>query len=262
MQAETDREPHEMAPTPLGFLSTLRMFLLSIAGGLIGSLLVAPFIMVILALAFHFAGVHPVGSGQPLLQSIAVLAYYLTSTLILALATRRAGWSPGDYFALAWPKWRDVAVGAAGLAVLVIAFQLLGHLFSLGQKDEEYLVKQYRASQAASLLPLYWLTTAVVAPVCEELMFRGFLFRGWSASWLGVTGTVVATSLLFGGAHFQYSGPGVFSMLCLGLLFAWLRIRSGTIIVPIIMHMLNNLIVMVELAAQQGRTGVWLIGID
>jgi membrane protease YdiL (CAAX protease family) len=33
---------------------------------------------------------------------------------------------------------------------------------------------------------MLWLATVVVAPVSEELLFRGFLHRGWAPSWLGV----------------------------------------------------------------------------
>ena len=44
----------------------------------------------------------------------------------------------------------------------------------------------------------------IVAPISEEIAFRGFLFRGLSASWLGVSGTLIATSAAWAAMHVQY----------------------------------------------------------
>ena len=50
----------------------------------------------------------------------------------------------------------------------------------------KYVEATYRAAKLAGVLPLLWLSMVVVAPVTEELLFRGFLHRGWAPSWLGV----------------------------------------------------------------------------
>jgi membrane protease YdiL (CAAX protease family) len=42
---------------------------------------------------------------------------------------------------------------------------------------------------------LYWAVVGVFAPVFEECSFRGFLFKGFIISRLGVIGTIVVTSL-------------------------------------------------------------------
>ena len=46
------------------------------------------------------------------------------------------------------------------------------------------------------LLATTALAAVVVAPVTEELIFRGFLHRGWERSRLGVSGTIILTSVL------------------------------------------------------------------
>jgi uncharacterized protein len=80
-------------------------------------------------------------------------------------------------------------------------------------------------------------TTIVLAPVGEELLYRGVLLQGladrmppWSA--------VTISSLLFGLAHGQ-----VLSMVvtgAFGALLAIARLRSGTLAVPIVAHMVFN----------------------
>jgi membrane protease YdiL (CAAX protease family) len=90
----------------------------------------------------------------------------------------------------------------------------------------------------------------VVAPLGEELLFRGFLYRGWASSWLGVGGTILVTSLLWAMLHQQYNWYGILVIFCLGLLFGWLRQRSGTTTLTMILHALNNLFTMILVAAK------------
>lgn len=93
------------------------------------------------------------------------------------------------------------------------------------------------------MLPLLCLSVIIVAPITEELFFRGFLHRGWAPSWLGVSGTIVVlTSALWTTLHQQYNWLGILSILFMGLLFGWVRERSGTTTLTILLHALNNLI--------------------
>ena len=98
----------------------------------------------------------------------------------------------------------------------------------------------YRAANAAGLLPLLWLAFVVAAPVGEEIIFRGFVFRGWAASPLGVPGTILLTSLVFSAAHTQYDWFGSLQTFCIGILFGCLRWRSGSTTLTILLHMVIN----------------------
>ena len=99
----------------------------------------------------------------------------------------------------------------------------------------------YRAAKAAGVLPLMWLLMVVVAPVTEELFFRGFLHRGWAPSWLGVSGTIVVTAVLWALLHQQYNVLGILFIFVMGLIFGWLRQRSGSTLLPMALHTVNNL---------------------
>jgi uncharacterized protein len=99
------------------------------------------------------------------------------------------------------------------------------------------------------MVAVFAIFTIIVAPVSEEIMFRGFLFRGWSEPPVGVTGTIFLTSLLFSLEHIPGNGPlFVVETFCLGVMFGWLRWCSGSIVIPIAIHSLTNLVVDVELA--------------
>jgi membrane protease YdiL (CAAX protease family) len=77
----------------------------------------------------------------------------------------------------------------------------------------------------------------VVAPVMEELVFRGLLLQGLRRHWSAIP-AVLITAMLFALFHanpWQFMGP-----LFLGLLFGWLTIRSGSLWPAILAHALNN----------------------
>ena len=78
---------------------------------------------------------------------------------------------------------------------------------------------------------------AVVAPLAEEVFFRGFLFAGLRRDhpfWLAAMGS----ALIFAVGHMV---PGAILPLgVLGFLFAWLRERTGSIWPSIVMHAANN----------------------
>jgi membrane protease YdiL (CAAX protease family) len=98
----------------------------------------------------------------------------------------------------------------------------------------------------AYFAPLLWLAFIIVAPLSEELFFRGFLFKGIESSRLGAFGAAIITSLVWAILHIQYD---IYSMLVLfagGLLLALSRVRSKSLYPPIAMHIVQNLVATVE----------------
>jgi len=52
-------------------------------------------------------------------------------------------------------------------------------------------------------IPYVLIALLVTAPICEEIIFRGFLFRGIKNSPVGTAGAIIVTSVLFAIIHFQ-----------------------------------------------------------
>lgn len=78
--------------------------------------------------------------------------------------------------------------------------------------------------------------TVVLAPVIEEVLFRGVLLNRWAVKW-SVGTAVIATSIAFGLLHANPVGITV-----VGLVAAVLYLRTGTLLVPIAFHAANNLV--------------------
>jgi hypothetical protein len=94
--------------------------------------------------------------------------------------------------------------------------------------------------KATDSLWLFWIAAVLAAPLFEEVMFRGFLFRGFRASFLGTGGTVILTALLWAAMHLQYNLYGMGFIAATGILFGLARAQTGSLIVPMAMHAALN----------------------
>jgi membrane protease YdiL (CAAX protease family) len=88
----------------------------------------------------------------------------------------------------------------------------------------------------------------VLAPLNEELFFRGFLFAGISRSRLGGAGAILLTALLWAVIHIQYDWYGVSNIFVIGLLLGYARWKTDSIVPPILMHGLMNLLTTIQVA--------------
>jgi membrane protease YdiL (CAAX protease family) len=87
------------------------------------------------------------------------------------------------------------------------------------------------------------LASLLLAPLLEEIIFRACGFRLWRHTRLGLYGTLFLTSLLFMLIHFgQYNLTLLVLMFLFGVLLGLAREKTGSLLVPLIMHSLNNLL--------------------
>ena len=75
------------------------------------------------------------------------------------------------------------------------------------------------------------------APMAEEVLFRGLVF-GALQRWLSARWTILLTAAMFALIHMQVIY--FFPIFLVGLLCGWARHRSGSLAVPMLMHILNN----------------------
>lgn len=82
---------------------------------------------------------------------------------------------------------------------------------------------------------LYFAVGGVIAPVAEELFFRGILY-GFLRRW-GVAAAILLSTTLFGLAH-----PGVSPVQLIGgIVFAWAYEQEKSLMTPMVIHCLGNL---------------------
>jgi membrane protease YdiL (CAAX protease family) len=169
----------------------------------------------------------------------------------LALAARMTGEDLFSYLALDVPPRRVVTVAAAGLAVLVLAMDLLTVALGRNLIPPSELEVHRTALAEGALLPL-WISLIVVAPVGEEILFRGFLFRGFIHEPRDVLPGILAISLIWALLHSQYDWLGVTQVFLLGAYLGLARLMSGSTTLAILLHMLANIISVAEAAVVMG----------
>jgi len=96
------------------------------------------------------------------------------------------------------------------------------------------------ADGTSLLLPML-LASGVIAPVCEEVFFRGYL-QGVFARY-GAAQAAVMTSLLFAAAHGLGADMAVYVLL--GLVFTAYVLRTGSVLAPVLVHMAYNVTLVV-----------------
>jgi membrane protease YdiL (CAAX protease family) len=86
--------------------------------------------------------------------------------------------------------------------------------------------------------------TVVLGPICEELLFRGAIYRPLRQNH-SAPAVIVVTAVLFAVVHLDpHRFPPLFIMGCV---LGYLRWASGSLVPPVLMHMAFNTVPFVEL---------------
>jgi membrane protease YdiL (CAAX protease family) len=225
---------------PWGFWGSLGWGLLALAAGLLAS-----FIYIFIWSASHRFAI-PSASNETLGTAMGTVML-VVSAAVLVIPVKLRHYSLSEYFALNDIPRRDLVLGVAGLIALIAVFEAMEWLLGIDAGSKS-VIASYQAMKLAGTLPMLWLIAVIVAPVTEELLFRGFLHRGWAPSRLGIFGTIILTSALWAAMHQQYDLPGILCVFSIGLLLGWIRQRSESTTLTILLHALNNTIAMVLIA--------------
>jgi len=183
--------------------------------------------------------------------AVSLLVGNPVQVVTLALAARMTGEDLLAYFALDVPRRRDVIITVAGLAVVI----LVGDMLTLAAGRElvpAFQLEMLRSAEAHGALISLWIAFVVAAPVSEELLFRGFLFRGFVREPRDALPGILAISLIWSLLHIQYDWFGASLVFAIGMLFGYVRLYSGSTTLVILLHMLLNLESMVETVVALG----------
>jgi uncharacterized protein len=160
--------------------------------------------------------------------------------ITLVLATRLSGSDALAYLGLDIPRRRDIVIAAAGLMAVILAAD--GMTLALGKEMvPAFQLELHRTAQAEGTLPWLWLAILVAAPVGEELLFRGFMFRGFVHEPRDALPAILVLALIWSLLHVQYDWFGTAQVFLIGVLFGFVRWRSGSTTLVILLHMLLNL---------------------
>ena len=182
--------------------------------------------------------VHVVSRGVTISLSVIWGLPAVVAALWLPIRLSRTPFA--DYLALRWTSWTNLAIGAAGLFALVMGWDMVSRATGRDVAPG-FMVDVLKSARADGALWLLVLAFCVAAPISEEFFARGFLYRGWSETFLRPAGAIVLSSVVWTGLHLQYDWFFLGEVFCIGLWLGYLRYRSNSTWLTIVLHGLNNL---------------------
>ncbi|MFZ2125579.1 MAG: type II CAAX endopeptidase family protein [Candidatus Saccharimonadales bacterium] len=138
------------------------------------------------------------------------------------------------------PSWTDILLAPAGFIVYAILssalIMLATQVFPWFNADQVQQTGFDQVSRSYELV-LAFLSLVVIAPVFEEILFRGFLY-GKLKKYMPVWIAIVATSVLFGFVHGAWNLA--FDTFALSVILCILRELTGSIWASVLLHMVKN----------------------
>jgi membrane protease YdiL (CAAX protease family) len=164
--------------------------------------------------------------------------------------------------ALLWGRWSKLDLGFSTPAyrqaepwVLIFILWCTAEwalsIFLPVYVDPEWLERWNELSLGEDLI-----VSVLLAPVCEELFFRGAMFASFLRRW-GIWTAALVPSLIWGLIHIQYEWWVVVAITGSGVLLAMVRWKGGSLYLPIALHAAWNLLAVLHDRGLFG-SGTWL----
>ncbi|CAN5252693.1 hypothetical protein BH10CYA1_BH10CYA1_09970 [soil metagenome] len=173
------------------------------------------------------------GPGILYIYLIAVKPNKLSFLETVKLRTKVGKIGPAKLVLAGWLTWF-----AAVPVVLVCYLLAMKFMNSQGSSNPviALVMEAARSSDVVSVLMFYF-TLGVLAPICEETLFRGFLYTSLRRYW-GVMPSLLLTAFLFAGVHMD--AGGFLPLFGLGFLFGFIVERTKSILPSMVAHGLWN----------------------
>jgi membrane protease YdiL (CAAX protease family) len=178
-------------------------------------------------------------AGLVLVSSIEILSIASIVPLILFWRTNLV-----EFFGLRWLRWKNIfwIMPAFVFAMMIVGAILVACGWqtwvqdSLGAKPQE-AVTLVRETSDVELLVAMAVSAIIIAPIAEELIFRGYLYpvvKRFTDRWFAS----IFSGVLFGVIHFNVMGLPMLALM--GIILAVIYERSGSLWVPIGCHAAFN----------------------
>lgn len=188
---------------------------------------------------------------------ITVLALFCAAVLAVVLAKQ---WAQRDWAVADGVGWRKpesaqllhaIVVGVIGGGLVYVCTLWV----PMDRPVDQTVFAKFLASGATGLV-LFAVMALLIAPIVEEIVFRGFMLGAFTRRW-GKGAALLVTVLIFGAIHLPqtwYYWPAIAGTFGLGVITAWMRLRSGSVLPAIATHFCYNLFPVVGAIAASGST--------
>lgn len=220
--------------------------------GFAALLMALALVIVAQALLAAFVGLdsrNELPDGAVLALTVVQNAAFVGFTLFMAAQVRPP--RPADFGLRTTPLMRAIGWMVAAAVLYVVASQI--YIAAFDPDTEQTTLKDLGAGSGAAITAFIGVLVVGVAPVAEELLFRGFMY-GALRTRLPVFAAAAIAGITFGGLHAPTGIGAVPPLIFLGFALCLLYEVTGSLIPPIALHALNNM-----LAFGSDENGSWLV---
>jgi len=191
------------------------------------------------------AGVPLRSVNEALLQTVlAAFVYIATIALVIGVPklVHKTKVSLSELGLNRMPTWMDIVLAPAGFVIYLIISVIISMLATT-------FLPWFDSNQAQDVgftglnfgyeYVLAFITLVIIAPVAEEILFRGYLL-GKLLKFVPIWVAILSTSLLFGFVHGAWNLA--FDTFALSVILSIMRMRTGSIWTSILIHMTKNAI--------------------
>ncbi|HEX5717455.1 MAG TPA: CPBP family intramembrane glutamic endopeptidase [Thermoanaerobaculia bacterium] len=164
--------------------------------------------------------------------------------VLLRREAPRPGSTAREYLGLKWPGLRQGLLWGVLLLAADYGYRFL--ILGLGMpfsNDDRYL----EIGSIPLFLPLTFVALAVLTPIFEELLFRGYLLEGLRRSRLGQVGAILITASLWALMHWDLPLRSL-GLFLDGSLLALARLRTGSTYLVVLVHAIGNAVAVLAVA--------------
>lgn len=182
--------------------------------------------------------------------TFAAVVYILSMTIVIGVPwmVQKRRTSKRDVGLQRLPSWMDIGLAPAGFIVYLLISGLILYAVTQLIPGVDMAEPQEIGFDDLSYRYEYFLafaTLVVIAPVAEEVLFRGYLY-GKLRKAVPLWAAMIATSVLFSLLHTQWSDGAIsglnvaFDVFALSIVMCTLREVTGSIWAGILLHMMKN----------------------
>jgi membrane protease YdiL (CAAX protease family) len=185
----------------------------------------------------------------------------MTLSLLAWFVVKRKKTSFWRAVALRRPRGSDIGYALLGVLayvmLFILAITIVSALLPIDTEKEQAI--GFEKGIGGIDLLLAFISLAVLPPIAEEIIFRGFFFGTLRSRNVRLSLAILITSLVFGTLHLFGAGDGsllwiaFFDTFILSLALCYVREKTGSIWATIIMHALKNTFVFVNLFIIGGK---------
>jgi len=192
----------------------------------------------------HFYGVEQNEIERVLTQPDSIAIIGIVAALLSLPLIKKASYSSGKSFPHTFLAFQPIKkhtlfkVLLIGIIYYIFEFSVTS---ALSIKTPEFLLEVKSLTNSPFDVFMLIIGVCIVAPIIEEIVFRGLAYARLENSRVGISGAIIITSIIFTIIHTQYEPSLLIIFSLFSFLLGYVRYKTGNILYCIVLHMQLNI---------------------